>query len=104
MTLSGNFFMIASCTAKKGNSISFWNDLWDLGVLKWRFLELFSFARKCRLFVAQFNYWELSRNFRLPLSQQAATQLQMLTSELENINLSFADDDIWSYIWGSPNF
>lgn len=37
MSLTDSYFMIASCLAKKGTSISFWNDLWDLGVPKWRF-------------------------------------------------------------------
>lgn len=34
MFLADNFFMIASCKVQQGNSVRFWCDLWDLGVLQ----------------------------------------------------------------------
>jgi hypothetical protein len=33
ISLAENYFMMASCIAQKGDTVAFWNDLWDLGVL-----------------------------------------------------------------------
>jgi hypothetical protein len=41
LSLSTNFFMIASCLVQKGDTIAFWKDFWDLGVLKWKYLSFF---------------------------------------------------------------
>lgn len=37
ISLSRNYMMIASCSIGNGLTVSFWKDLWDLGVLQWRF-------------------------------------------------------------------
>lgn len=42
--MADKYFMIASCTIRNGMTTSFWEDTWDIGVLKWRFPELYNFA------------------------------------------------------------
>lgn len=37
MSLSQYFFKLATCVASQGDIVAFWNDLWDLGGLKWHF-------------------------------------------------------------------
>lgn len=60
MSLSKKYFMIASCQVQKGDSISFWNDLWDIGVPKWKYQQLCSFSRSQTLSVKQFfdGHWK----------------------------------------------
>lgn len=89
---------------QKGNTVSFWNDLWDIGVPKWRFQQPFSFTRKKTLSVHQFLEWDLGRIFRLPLSQQASSQLVQIREEIEGLQLNSKGNDAWTYIWGSTVF
>lgn len=54
ISLSQDYFMISTCKLQSGVSISSWLDLWDLGVLRWRFPQIFSFARQPELSVSKF--------------------------------------------------
>lgn len=42
--------------------------------------------------------------FSLPLSQEAAAQLEHMQEYLENSNFSETDIDVWSYTWGTTKF
>lgn len=46
LKLSTNYMMIATCNIQKGDIIAFWEDLWGLGIIEWKFPQLCSCARK----------------------------------------------------------
>lgn len=75
-----------------------WSDLWDIGVPKWRFQQLYSFTRKSSLSLQQFLGWEVGRVFSLPLSQQASSQLLDVRAEINALQLNSDEDDTWTYI------
>jgi hypothetical protein len=54
MSYNANFLMLASCKAGRGNSICFWSDTWDLGVLRWKYPQLFSFAKNQNVSIKKF--------------------------------------------------
>lgn len=99
-----SLFQIASYSANFGSSMVFWGDLWDLGVLKWKYPQLFSFARNKRCSVKQFIEWDESMSFFLPLSQIACNQLTELKLAIDELHLDVTIEDTWSYIWGLPPF
>jgi hypothetical protein len=86
---------------KAGFSISFWSDLWDLGVLKDLYPQLFSFARKNSCSVFQFLSWDDSRSFFLSLSHIAFDQLCELKDALLALQLPSQGSDEWTYVWDS---
>jgi hypothetical protein len=104
MSLAPSFLMIATCNFRNGTTISFWNDQWDLGVIKSRFPQLFSFARKKVCSVKQFLTWEDNRSFFLPLSQIAFAQLNQLKNEIATLQSNLVGEDEWSYSWGSSSY
>jgi len=53
--LSKNFLKIATYNVKKGNSVIFWKDLWNLGVLQWKSPQLYSFVRYQNISVKVFS-------------------------------------------------
>jgi hypothetical protein len=74
MSLAPNFLLMTRCKVNSGLTISFWNENWDLGVLKVSYPQLFSFAKKMTCSVSQFLSWEYGRSFFLPFSQTALGQ------------------------------
>jgi hypothetical protein len=65
---------------------------------------LFFFVKNKNLSVHSFFVEEdLSELFHLPLSEQAFTQYQQLSSIMDDTNLQNGND-IWGYIWGSNMF
>lgn len=81
-----------------------WNDRWTDNLLKDKFLELFSFARKPKCSIKFFLEKEVSNIFFLPLSSQASIQLDHLNAIMQISNLNPSVDDSWTYIWDSANF
>jgi hypothetical protein len=98
MSCSSSFLMIASCKARKGNSICFWSDTWDLGVLKWRYPQLFSFAKNQNISLQKFLSQDAYTNFFTPLSEEAANQWTELDILIQSLELVSSVDDRWSYI------
>lgn len=78
----------------------FWNDLWGIGMLKWRFPQLFSFANKWKVSVKQ----QLHENFSLPLPEQAMHQFTELQTLLDTWHFDHETHDVWMYIWGNALF
>jgi hypothetical protein len=105
MSLSDIFLMMASCSVNKGDTIYFWQDTWNSGVLKWSFPQLFSFALNKNISFQAFNSGDLQRHFWTPLSLEAsADQLEDLQDALMNLSLNPLDNDRWSYIWNNDEF
>lgn len=95
---------IATCSVNNGLTVMFWKDLWDLGVLQWRFPQLFSFARLKNISCRDFLSKDPATQFWLPMSQEAAAQLVQLQQLLDGMNINNQEHDVWSYIWGSSIF
>lgn len=60
MSLVPKFHSMASCKANSGIFFAFWNDQWDLAVVKLKFPQLHSFARKKNYSLNQFLVWDES--------------------------------------------
>jgi hypothetical protein len=54
------FLQMARCKVNNGLSASFWNDHWNLGILKDLYPQLFSFDKKKCCSVNQFLSWDAS--------------------------------------------
>ena len=72
MKLSQDFIGLASCVVGSGASVSLWGDVWNFGLLKLEFPQLFSFARNQNISVAAFLSRSVKDNFHLPLSSKAS--------------------------------
>lgn len=46
MSLFPNFLLMTRCKVNNGLLVSFWNDRWDVGVIKTMYPQMFSFGRK----------------------------------------------------------
>lgn len=102
MSLVEHYMMIASCKVNKGDTLCIWSDLWECGVLQWRFPQLHSFSKTRGISVAKFLSNQLERNFWVPLSTQASSQLIDFQNLITSIQRQNSENDIWSYIWGNP--
>jgi hypothetical protein len=104
INLSDHFFMMASCSAREGDTLYFWRDTWDLGVLQWKFPQLFSFALNKNISLKAFKTRQIERHFWRPLSIEASGQLEELQIMLSNIQASTSEKDKWTYIWNSDEY
>jgi hypothetical protein len=90
---------MATCKANSGLSVAFWNDHSDLGIMKVKFPQLHSFARRKNCSLNQFLAWDESRSLFLPLSSTAYDQLLQLKVELLALHLQLDKSHEWSYVW-----
>lgn len=104
MLLSGKFFMLAQCQVQNGSTVSFWNDTWNLGVLKQKFPQLHYFALNEHISVSGFLQIATNQVFWLPLSLEASAQLTILQQGIQELHLLPEQKDQWTYIWGSAVF
>lgn len=98
MSLASDFFKISTCNASVGDIVVFWSDLWGLGVIKWRFPQMFSFANRRNASVQKFLSVDIQQNFNLPLFVMAVEQFHELISLLDEWEPGGAPHDEWSYI------
>jgi hypothetical protein len=87
-----------------GNTVCFWSDTWNLGVLKWQFPQLFSFCKNQNISVEKFLSHDVYANFSTPLSVEAAEQWFHLSDMLHSLEITSSRDDHLSFIWGSLVF
>lgn len=85
-----------------GDSALFWTDAWHIGgssrPLCWRLPQLFSFVNDDKVSVQEFlQSQDIFSMFFLPLSQEAASELQILEDWLFNLNRDPQLPDIW--VW-----
>jgi hypothetical protein len=78
LKLTDDFKNLIRCVPSKGNSVMLWQDVWSDGMMKDKFPELFSFARKPKCSIRFFLEKDTAVVFFLPLSSQASAQLVML--------------------------
>jgi hypothetical protein len=87
-----------------GDTILFWNDLWNGRVLRLQFPHLHSFAINENLTVkAAMEQDHLQDLFHLPLSEEAYDQFNELDVILQSLQLT-GENDSWSYIWGNGQY
>jgi hypothetical protein len=92
---------IAPVEARKGDTINFWQDMWNGRVLSQLYPHLFSFTtnENISLFSAlELN--ELEDPFHLPLSEEAYTQFCDLNIYMQAFQHS-GEANQWEYIWGN---
>lgn len=99
-----DFKMIAKCSIQSGRSVRFWLDTWDLGVPKWSYPQLFSFARNKEISVQKFCLQQHIQNFHLTMSPQAVAQLYQLNALVQAANFNHLLNDSWFYIWGALEY
>jgi hypothetical protein len=63
MSLSDHFFMMAACKAHEGNTLYFWRDTWNAGVLQWKFSQLYSFSLNKNISLKAFRDREIQNHF-----------------------------------------
>ena len=88
MSLLLEFRGIAFCSVGQGNTVSFWEDTWNFGLLKLEFAQLAFLQR------------DVQQNFHLPLSLVASQQLVLLEDRLISLPNDEQQLDQWNYIWG----
>jgi hypothetical protein len=96
--------MLASCSTHEGNTIYFWGDTWNHGVLQWKFPQLYSFALNKNISLITFCSREVLDHFWTPPSPEASSQLQELQILLQQIQVNPSKSDKWSYIWNNEEF
>jgi hypothetical protein len=104
LKLLDKFKGIARVEVRNGRSCQLWGDLWEEDLLKHKFPELFSFAKKKEItFAVALNQVPIHGLFHLPLSEQAHRQMTQLQICLEGFQLKHTPDR-WIYIWNSADF
>lgn len=104
MSYSDSFLKIAKCKVHLGDTVTFWNDSWDLGNLKLQFARLCSFAKQGNISVAKFLVQNAHQKFFTPLSEIAYGQLQVLSSLVLQLQADPNVVDSWSYSWNNSIF
>jgi hypothetical protein len=102
LKLLDSFKGLAMANVFDGASCLFWDDLWLNKVPRLHYPQLFSFAKSTEISLSAARNAEGPEVlFHLALSPLAAQQLLELAQDLNALPDS-GDQDIWSYIWGSP--
>lgn len=58
--------MIAACNANNESMVSFWEDTWNLGVLKWKSSELYTYTLNKKILVQAFMHRNIENLLWLP--------------------------------------
>lgn len=101
MKLSDDFRGLASCTIGSGNTVGFWDDVWDFGLLKMEYPQLHSFVVNRAASFADFVSRPIEQNFLLPLSIIASEQMMALSLQLSSLQIQHQQPDQWHYLWGT---
>lgn len=93
---------VSSVSIGNGETSLFWKDLWCGQVLAEKYPRAYSFATNEDISVCDFLLTNsLSDIFYLPLSAQAHQQVAQLQTVTAASHIDMANDDAWSYSWGS---
>lgn len=104
MCLSDKFLSMVTPEVHKGDSILFWKDQWDMGLLRAWFPQLFSFAKRPNCSFKAYLSSDNKRNFHLSMSTIAVNQLAELNELLEHIQLDDTVNDVWGLTWGADQY
>lgn len=106
MNLFEDFQTLTSCKPNKDDTVVFLNQTWPRHdqPLKDLYPQVYSFTKKLKCSLQYFIEQDISRLFSLPLSQQAAGQLEEIVNLIDQSDLDDEQHDIWTYKWGSTRF
>lgn len=99
LKLLPTFKEILSCKGGSGHTIKLWHDIWIDQPLKWKFPELYSFARndtQCLKYMV--NCADIYVFFHTPLSAQAFAQAFAQLNELQLLisqHTNWQNQDMW---------
>jgi len=92
---------MAQIQHKNGESCLFWQDRWGDQSLSITYPELSSFAKNKNISMATaLEQDDMTQLLHLPVSEIAYAQLQNLSHDIAQIQLS-TEQDIWKYPWGN---
>jgi hypothetical protein len=104
LRLLNTFKGIIQAHLGSGDTILFWDDLWNGQILKFLYPQLHSFAINGSIIVKEaLNLGFLQDLFHLLLSQEAYEQLCELDIAIQSLQQN-EEQDYWSYIWGNGTF
>jgi hypothetical protein len=104
LKLFRTFKTFSVCNPIKGHSDLFWAGAWTVQPLKDKYPQLYSYYRKPKCPIRFFLEHETNETFRLPLSVQAAAQLEDLQDFLLEIVWDENGQDSWTFSWGNANY
>jgi hypothetical protein len=100
LRLLDNYKGIAKVEFGSGDTILFWNDLWNGQVLKLTYPQLHSFAKSDKVTLKTIMQMDnIQSHFNLPLSEEAYKQFCDLNVLLHALHVD-SQNDVWSYIYG----
>lgn len=107
--LSDNYRALASATVNRGDSVLFWSDAWQVRgssmPLRHKLPRLFSYDLDDKISVSDFyTCQDRSSYFQLPISQQAALELDTLNNWIHNVHMDPNENDIWSWAGSSSSY
>jgi hypothetical protein len=90
----------------KGDTTTFWKDIWNFGSLHHLYPQLFFFTKEPNCSISRFLSMlpDYGRLFQLELLIVASHQLVELVDSIDEWNREGNDTDRWTYIWGSEIF
>jgi hypothetical protein len=104
LKLLDTFKGIAQAHFGSGESILFWQDMWNGSILQHDYPQLYSFTKNNQVSLKSVLHLEsLEDHFHLPLSVKAFTQfceLDIILQSLQGNN----EKDTWTYIWGNGQY
>jgi hypothetical protein len=104
LTLLISYKRIANTHFGTGETILFWQDLWNDHVMKVSFPHLHSFAKSDNITVSDVLQLEFfHEHFNLPLSEIAFEQFYEVSMILQTLPEE-GQLDQWSYIWGNITY
>jgi hypothetical protein len=104
MSISDNFFMMVECSTNEVNTIYFWRDTWNAGVLQWKYPQLYFFDLNKNISAKSFMNGDIHRHFWRPLSIEGSTQLVELQQLLAQVLRNADEPGRWKYIWNFVEF
>lgn len=106
MRLHVQYRGIAFCIPGKGDTVSFWDDLFYGTVHSLKYPHLFGFAKETRISLQKVRSSEsLLDCFRIPMTRDAYNEFLDLQEELTLMQPNNSDEnDSWHFTWGNQSF
>jgi hypothetical protein len=104
LKLLNSYKGLAQAQAGSGDSILFWQDLWNRKVLKLCYPQLYSFTNKENISLASVLVQENPEDlFHLPLPEEACARCCEVNILLQSLQAKNGQDR-WTYIWGNGHY
>jgi len=97
---------VTTCTVNAGDSVLLWKDLWTgHNILQDQLPRLFSFSVQKNVTISTYclNNDPVAQ-FALPLSVEAASELDVLNWLIDDLDRDMGMPDQWLYVWGDSEY